>query len=43
MAEEDFKSVHFDVDFKMFWSLQGLNKMYDKQVADAMSENDNAA
>ena len=27
-----------DIDFKTFWSLQGLNKMHNEQVLDVMSE-----
>ena len=27
MTKEDFKSMGFDVDFKTFWSPQGLNML----------------
>ena len=38
VSEDDFKSMGHDIDFKMFRTLQALNKMCNKQVSDTMSE-----
>ena len=40
MSEDNFKSMGCNIDFKMFWSPQALNKMHNKQVLDAMLESD---
>ena len=38
VTEDDFKSAGHDIDLKMCWRKQGLNKMCDEQPLDAMSE-----
>ena len=40
MTEDSFKSMGCVIDFKMFWSLQGLSKMCNQQVLDTMCEGD---
>ena len=40
LTEDDYQSMGFNIDFKTFRTLQTLNKMYDEQVLDAMSKED---
>ena len=40
MSEDDFKLMGYNVDFKTFHALQTLNKMYNKQILDTISKDD---
>ena len=40
MSEDDVKSMGYDIDFKTFRTLQDINKMYNKQILDVMSKDD---
>ena len=38
VLEDDFKLMGYNINFKSFRTLQTLNKMYNEQILDAMSE-----
>ena len=40
MSEDNYKSMGYDIDFKTFYTLQTINKMYNKQISDSMSKDD---
>ena len=40
MSEDDYKSMGYDIDFKTFCTLQTINKMYNEQISDSMSQED---
>ena len=40
MLEDDFKLMGYDINFKTFRTLQTINKIYNKQISDAMSKDD---
>ena len=40
MLEDDYKLMGYNIDFKTFRSLQTINKMYNEQILDSMSKED---
>ena len=40
MSEDDYQLMGYDINFKTFCALQTINKMYNKQILDSMSEYD---